>query len=77
MGHEQGITRNLSASGLYFELDPDAKPGQTVSLVIDLDVVGRPMQWICQAEVVRTELDDGKLGVGARIVSQQLVDVAA
>jgi PilZ domain len=74
MGQDSGVTRNLSASGLFFELDASAQPGQTISLCIDLDVVGRKMQWICQAQVVRTESKDGKLGVGARIVSQQLMD---
>jgi hypothetical protein len=70
-----GTTRNLSATGLFIEMDTAAAPGDTVSLIVDLDVAGRKMQWVCQARVVRTEQRNGKVGMGAQVLQQQLVDL--
>lgn len=75
MGSFTGVCRDLSASGLYFELDPAAQPGQVVSLSIDLDAMGRRMQWVMEAQVVRTVQTNGKLGIGARILKQHLVEL--
>jgi environmental stress-induced protein Ves len=75
MGDETGITKNISASGIYFEMDTEMQAGQTVSLIIDLNVVGRQMKWSCTAEVVREERRDNRRGYGARILSQELHDL--
>lgn len=75
MGDETGITKNISASGIYFEMDAHMQPGQQVSLVIDLNVVGRQMKWSCTAEVVREDHRNNRRGYGARILRQELHDL--
>ena len=70
-----GVARNLSATGLYVEMDSQLKLGQTLSLMVELDVVGRKMQWLCEARVVRMDSKDGKPGFGAKIIEQKLVDL--
>ena len=73
-----GFTRNLSATGLYFELDKSLSPGQGVTLTVQLEVMGRKMQWECQAVVVRRDErvgDAERDGYGAKIIVQRLVDL--
>ena len=74
-----GYTRNLSANGLYFELDKALKPGQGVTLTVQLEVMGRQKQWHCQAVVVRRDErvgDAQRDGYGAKIIVQRLVDLS-
>ena len=76
LGPYTGVCRDLSASGLYFEIDPEAQPGDVVSMSIELEAMGKQMRWVLEAQVVRTEPVNGKLGIGARILRQHLVEVA-
>ena len=73
LGDEKGATRDLSASGIYFEIENEQKTGSVISFVIDLDTPGGKIKVACEAEVVRVEKLSGKCGIAARIIKQEFL----
>jgi hypothetical protein len=71
-----GQAINLSARGLFFELDRSLAPGAVVQLVFRLppDIVGRRVIWLrCQAQVVRVEeaSQNRRFRIAARLLSYE------
>ena len=66
-------TRDISWAGIYFMTDQYYATGRNLNFTLDLShaLPGKALQLKCEAEVVRTEKINGKLGVGARINSFQ------
>jgi len=67
----QGLTRDFSASGIYFETDRSFLPGQPLEFTIFLehaDAAG-PVRVKCLGEIVRVEENGNKIGVAATINS--------
>lgn len=63
-----GISRNVSASGIYFETEVPLREGASVSFSVAFtNPEGQPVRMFCAGWVVRTERLEGKTGVGARI----------
>lgn len=64
-----GISRNVSASGIYFETETPLAPGALLSFTIDYkNPDGAPLRMKCDAHIVRVEgLPRGRIGVGAEI----------
>ena len=71
-GGIKGMTQDISATGMFLELDADQKPGSIISFWVELDTPGAKMKLVCEAEVVRVEQADGKIKVGTKIISQEL-----
>ena len=68
-----GVTRNVSASGIYFVTDVELVKGMAVSFTLEFnDSPGGPLRLKCQAQIVRLEPVDGKFGVGAAISHYEL-----
>ena len=67
-----GLTRNVSASGLFFVTDSPMAVGQTLRFSLDFDHPGGGLMLDCLARIVRVEERDGRLGVGAVIVESRL-----
>jgi len=67
-----GITRNVSASGVFFETNVDYAPGSEISFAIELDGPQGKMMFRCKGQIVRVEHRDGKVGVAAKIVDSTL-----
>ena len=70
-GEHQGITRDLSSSGIFLYSEPGMKAGSKLELVIMLPPglgLG-PGGWtLCEASVVRVEESDGKgMGIAATL----------
>jgi len=70
-GEHQGVTRDLSSSGIFLYSESEMKPGSKLELVIMLPPglgVG-PGGWtLCEASVVRVEESDGKgMGIAATL----------
>ncbi len=68
-GERQGVTRDLSSSGIFLYSESEIKPGSKLELVIMLPPglgLG-PGGWtLCQASVVRVEESEGKgMGIAA------------
>lgn len=67
-----GVTRNVSASGVFFETDVNYAPGREISFAIELDGPTGKMMFKCQGQIVRVEHRDGNVGVAAKIVASTL-----
>ena len=67
-----GKTRDISASGIFFEVDEDTQMGSKIQFSVQLDTPGGILKLICEGEVIRLEKRDGKLGVAAKIISQEM-----
>ena len=66
-----GLTRDVSASGVFFETDSSFPVGVTISfsLVLEHADPGGPLRLQCQGEVVRVERLESKVGVAVRFTS--------
>jgi hypothetical protein len=63
-----GVTRNASATGIYFVNDVALEQGAAVRLKLDFkEYPGGPIRVKCTGQVVRVEPCDGKFGVAAAI----------
>lgn len=67
-----GTTRDVSASGVYFEIDSDMVVGSDISFEIALDAPGGPMTLRCSGRVVRIEQKDGRTGIAVRMTDSRL-----
>jgi hypothetical protein len=66
----QGVTRDISASGMFIVQDSEQEIGSRIDFWVDLDTVGGKLKLCCEGEVVRVEKIDGRFGIGVRILSQ-------
>ena len=62
-----GVTRDVSASGVFFWASGTYAVGESMSYSIEPETVGGKMLWKCQGDVVRTEPHDKRTGVAVRI----------
>jgi hypothetical protein len=67
-----GKTRDISASGIFFEVDENTELGSKINFSVQLDTPGGVLKLVCEGEVIRLEKRDGKLGVAAKILSQEM-----
>ena len=69
------LTRDVSASGVYFETDHDLEPGTTLEFSFTLkNPDGPPLLLSCKGEVVRVERRGAALGVAANITDWHLAE---
>lgn len=73
-----GVTRNLSASGMFFWTDssPAFEVGDRVAITLEVVRSGRKIRPKCQGEIVRVEPRGKQTGVGMRIVESELDEPA-
>ncbi len=69
----QGVTRNISATGVFLEVSSPLEPGSTVEFFVTLDHPKKELVFSCQGEVVRTEELENKYGVATKILSMYLM----
>ena len=68
-----GVTRNISASGVFFEAYVDYAIGSKILFAIELDgPQGEKLELITRGEIVRVERRDGKACVAVKIVASKL-----
>jgi hypothetical protein len=67
----EGITRDVSLSGVFFETDQSLAPGEQINLVMVLERAspGRPVRLQCEGRVVRVTRFDTRIGVAVAISS--------
>jgi hypothetical protein len=65
----EGITRDVSLSGVYFETDQSFAPGEQIGLVMVLERAspGRPVRLQCEGRIVRVTRFDKRIGVAVAI----------
>ena len=66
----EGVTRDVSASGIYFLTDVALEKGQAVNFTLEFrDFPSGPVAVDCSAHVVRVEEQGARKGVGVSISS--------
>jgi hypothetical protein len=67
-GNAKGITRDISASGLFFKTDAPYVPENRINLTMDFNTPGGKLVLKCDAEVARIdEPRDGEIGVAVKL----------
>jgi hypothetical protein len=71
-GGHTGLTRDVSAGGLYFEFRGRLETGNPIDLSIALYGNDRPIRLKAQGLVVRVESEGMRCGVGVRLLVSTL-----
>src|SRR4051812_33591443 len=71
-GGRAGMTRDVSPSGLYFEINGAFAAGNTIDLSVDLDLPGGQLALVCTAEILRVEQVGVRQGLAVRILESVL-----
>ncbi|MES2072797.1 MAG: PilZ domain-containing protein [Pseudomonadota bacterium] len=72
-----GVTRDVSASGLYFTMDGEFRRGNIIDFSITLSINDRPLLLVGQGEVVRVEEQGQHSGIAIKMLHSQMKDVSA
>jgi hypothetical protein len=67
-----GVTRDVSASGIFFEADCHFAKGSSIRFAIDIEAPAGNIALNCQGEIVRVEERAGRVGVAVRILESVL-----
>ena len=76
IGGIQGLTRNISATGIYFQIEWMQEPGSRVRFTVEVNVRGEKLKLVCDGEVIRVDHNDGGLGIAAKLDSSFFADAA-
>jgi len=68
LDNASGITRDVSASGISFEVDRNFTPESEISFIIEMDAFDNKMLLKCKGSIVRTEAGGEKIGVAVKII---------
>ncbi|MES2877209.1 MAG: PilZ domain-containing protein [Pseudomonadota bacterium] len=71
-----GVSRNISATGIYFETEAAQEPGSHVHLVIEVNVQGQKLKLVCEGEIVRVDHHQGMVGVAAKLANSFFSETA-
>ncbi len=72
----KGLTRNISATGVYFEAQVSQEVGSHVSFTVEVTVRGEVLKLVCEGEVVRVDHKDGTVGIAAKLGSSFFTNVS-
>ena len=75
LGTATATTRDVSASGVFFEIDASYALGSVIEFTVELDTPGGKMMLKCEGEIVRIEPRGTRVGVAVRIVNSALQPV--
>ena len=67
-----GIARDVSATGIYFETGTQHRKGSKITLTMELMSPAGKMNFKCTGKIVRVETQDGKIGVAVKINDSRL-----
>lgn len=68
MAQADCYTRDVSASGVFFEVNTPLNLGERIDFAIEFDNLGGKLMLKCIGEIIRVENRDGKVGVAVKIV---------
>lgn len=66
LGKQRGVTRDVSASGVFFETDAAYRRGSRIHFEINLDTPWGCAVCDCDGKIVRVERHDGSLGIAVQ-----------
>lgn len=67
LDNSHGLTRNICATGIYFETEAVQTPGSHVRFTVEVTIRGEKSKMVCEGEVVRVENKDGVVGVAVAL----------
>jgi Tfp pilus assembly protein PilZ len=67
-----GIVRDVSASGIFFEIDARYTLGSLISFAVKLDTPSGGMNLKCRGKVVRIEPREARVGVAVEITESMM-----
>ena len=67
-----GLTRDVSASGVFFETDAGYRLGNAIQFAVEMDTPGGKMLLRCEGEIVRVEPRGARLGVAVKIIESAI-----
>jgi hypothetical protein len=70
IGGNQGLSRDISASGVFIVQSSVQEVGSRIDFTVDLDIVAGKLKLCCEGRVIRVEKIDDKIGMGVKILSQ-------
>lgn len=76
LGEIIGLTRDVSAAGIFFEVDAACAVGGDISFALELDTPTGKIMLRCKGNIVRTESRNDKLGVAVKI-SESVMEAIA
>jgi hypothetical protein len=71
-GRTAGMTKDVSASGVFFETDEDMADGSPIEFTVELESPSGKLVLRCSGQIVRVDRSGGKLGVAAKILDSKL-----
>jgi hypothetical protein len=66
LGKTAGVTRDVSASGIFFETDAAYHKGSKIHFELDLDTPWGKAKCDCRGKIVRVERHDGTVGIAVQ-----------
>lgn len=72
LGRAKGVTRDVSASGAFFETDAKCKVGSAVRFAIRLATPWGPAHFDCRGTIVRVERHEGTMGVAVQFREEEV-----
>jgi hypothetical protein len=73
LGTATGVTRDVSASGIFFETNTADVLGDLISFTVEFDTPSGKRMLRCLGDVVRIEPRDTRVGVAVRITESTMV----
>ena len=67
-----GVTRDISASGIFLEMESDTVPGDSIDMTLDFTTPAGKLQFNCQGVIVRVEQSGDRVGIAVKISDSQL-----
>ncbi len=71
VSNQAGISRDVSASGILFEMDNFNDVGTEISFELELDTPNGKMTLKCTGDIVRKELKGQKTAIAVKITDSQ------
>ncbi|MBI4194888.1 MAG: PilZ domain-containing protein [Betaproteobacteria bacterium] len=75
LGRTAGLTRDVSASGIFFETDARYALGSPVDFMVQLDSPWGRLMFKCQGKIVRVESHDTRVGVAVQFSESEATPV--
>ena len=67
-----GVTRDVSASGMFFWTAGACPPGEPIGFEVELRRPGGKMRLKCRGDVIRTESDTARVGIAVKITDSAM-----
>lgn len=72
LGTASAVTRNVSASGMYFEADMPCVVGNEICFAVDLETPEGKRVLRCRGEILRVRPKNGRMGMAVKILESAI-----